>query len=144
MTVTQSYRRTVTPQARPALTAACCQEEPPTTREETIKQLIKQQLRKAAPKMKGYRVLLFGSRVTGKARDRSDFDVGIVGARPVPLQTFYEIDDLLESIETPGPCTERPRRDSRTTTCLSLSWLQTKSACSSSTSTLWFRGSAST
>ncbi|MDI6448170.1 nucleotidyltransferase domain-containing protein [Anaerobaca lacustris] len=70
------------------------------TREETIKELIKQQLRKAAPKLKGYKVVLFGSRVTGKARDRSDFDVGIVGDRPVGLRTFYEIEDLLESIET--------------------------------------------
>ncbi|MBN2133918.1 MAG: nucleotidyltransferase domain-containing protein [Sedimentisphaerales bacterium] len=65
-----------------------------------MKQLIKQQLRKAAPKLEGYRIVLFGSRVTGKARDRSDFDVGIIGARPVSLRTFYEIDDLLESIET--------------------------------------------
>jgi len=90
----------VAPQARRAWIAACCREEPPTTREETIKELIKQQLRKAAPKLKGYRVFLFGSRVTGKACDRSDFDVGIIGDRPISLRTFYEIDDLLESIET--------------------------------------------
>ncbi|MFO7854063.1 MAG: nucleotidyltransferase domain-containing protein [Paracoccaceae bacterium] len=70
------------------------------TREETIKELIKQQLRKAAPKLKGYKIVLFGSRVTGKAHDRSDFDVGIVGDRPIGLRTFYEIDSLLESIET--------------------------------------------
>lgn len=70
------------------------------TREETIKDLIKRQLRKVAPKLKGYRVVLFGSRVTGKAHDRSDFDVGIIGDRPISLRTFYEIEDLLESIET--------------------------------------------
>lgn len=69
-------------------------------REETIKELIKQQLSKAAPKLKGYKIVLFGSRVTGKAHDRSDFDVGIVGDRPIGLRTFYEIDSLLESIET--------------------------------------------
>jgi len=69
-------------------------------REETIKELIKQQLRKAAPKLKGYKIVLFGSRVTGKAHDRSDFDVGIVGDRPIGLRTFYEIDNLMESIET--------------------------------------------
>ena len=53
-----------------------------------------------APELRGYRVFLFGSRATGNARERSDFDVGILGDAPVPLQTFYRIDDLLENIET--------------------------------------------
>jgi len=53
-----------------------------TSREEAIKQLIKEQLRKAAFGLKGYKVFLFGSR------------------RPIPLRTFYNIEDLLESIET--------------------------------------------
>ena len=55
---------------------------------------------KVAPELRGYRVFLFGSRATGNARERSDFDVGILGDAPVPLQTFYRIDDLLENIET--------------------------------------------
>ena len=50
-----------------------------TSREEAIKQLIKEQLRKAAFGLKGCKVFLFGSRVTGTARSRSDFDVGVYG-----------------------------------------------------------------
>ena len=71
-----------------------------TSREEAIKQLIKEQLRKAAFGLKGYKVFLFGSRATGTAKSRSDFDVGVYGKRPIPLKTFYSIEDLLESIET--------------------------------------------
>jgi len=48
-----------------------------TSREEAIKQLIKEQLRKAAFGLKGYKVFLFGSRATGTAKSRSDFDVGV-------------------------------------------------------------------
>jgi len=48
-----------------------------TSREEAIKQLIKEQLRKAAFGLKGYKVFLFGSRVTGTAKSRSGFDVGV-------------------------------------------------------------------
>lgn len=70
------------------------------TREDAIKELIRQQLQKIAPKLEGYKVLLFGSRVTGKARERSDFDVAIVGDRPISLRTFYEIEELLDDIDT--------------------------------------------
>ncbi len=71
-----------------------------TSREESIKQLIKEQLRKAAFGLKGYKVFLFGSRATGTAKGRSDFDVGVYGKRPIPLKTFYTIEDLLGTIET--------------------------------------------
>ena len=70
------------------------------TQENTIKERIRQEIMKVAPELRGYRVFLFGSRATGNARERSDFDVGILGDAPVPLQTFYRIDDLLENIET--------------------------------------------
>ena len=55
---------------------------------------------KVAPELQGYHIFLFGSRATGNARERSDFDIGIIGDEPVSLQTFYRIDDLLENIET--------------------------------------------
>ncbi|MHB8092090.1 MAG: nucleotidyltransferase domain-containing protein [Syntrophales bacterium] len=48
----------------------------------------------------GYRIVLFGSRVTGKARDRSDFDIDVLGDIPLPLKTFYEMEDRFEGIET--------------------------------------------
>jgi len=70
------------------------------TREATIKQLIKQEIIKVASDLRGYRVFLFGSRAIGNARERSDFDIGIIGDEPISLQTFYRIDDLLDSIET--------------------------------------------
>ena len=70
------------------------------TREGTLKELIRQEIMKVAPELRGYRIFLFGSRATGNARERSDFDIGILGDDPVSLQTFYRIDDLLENIET--------------------------------------------
>ena len=70
------------------------------TREDTIKQLIKQEILKVSSELRGYRVFLFGSRAIGNARERSDFDIGIIGDEPISLQTFYKIDDLLDSIET--------------------------------------------
>ena len=70
------------------------------TRVDTIKQLIKQEIMKAASELGGYRVFLFGSRVTGTAQERSDFDIGILGDNPISLHTFYKIDDLLDNIET--------------------------------------------
>ena len=50
--------------------------------------------------LQGYRVVLFGSRAAGNARDRSDFDVGVLGDVPLPLKTFYEMEDLFDEIET--------------------------------------------
>jgi uncharacterized protein len=50
--------------------------------------------------LRGYRVVLFGSRAAGDARDRSDFDVGVLGDAPLPLKTFYEMEDLFDGIET--------------------------------------------
>lgn len=49
------------------------------TREGTIKDLIRQEIMKVAPELRGYRIFLFGSRATGNARERSDFDIGILG-----------------------------------------------------------------
>jgi predicted nucleotidyltransferase len=50
--------------------------------------------------LRGYRVLLFGSRASGNARERSDFDVGVIGEQPLPFKTFYKLEDLFEQIET--------------------------------------------
>ena len=50
--------------------------------------------------LRGYRVFLFGSRTSGTARDRSDFDVGVLGDTPLPLATFYKMEDLFEEIPT--------------------------------------------
>ncbi len=50
--------------------------------------------------IKGYRIVLFGSRATGDSRERSDFDIGVIGLKKLPLQIFYKIESLLDEIDT--------------------------------------------
>jgi predicted nucleotidyltransferase len=50
--------------------------------------------------LQGYRVFLFGSRASGDAREWSDFDVGVLGDRPLPLKAFYRLEDLFDEIDT--------------------------------------------
>ena len=69
-------------------------------REQVIKLAIQAQLQKIGGDLTGYKVILFGSRASGRARARSDFDVGIIGDQPIPLATFYRIDDMLAAIDT--------------------------------------------
>ena len=69
-------------------------------REVEIKRLIQRELRRMAPALRGYKVYLFGSRASGKARERSDFDVGVLGEQPLSLKTFYEIEDIFEEMPT--------------------------------------------
>jgi predicted nucleotidyltransferase len=70
------------------------------TREEQIKSMVADVMRQFAPQLRGHRVVLFGSRASGKARPRSDFDVGVIGDKALPLRVFYEIDDMLENLPT--------------------------------------------
>jgi predicted nucleotidyltransferase len=70
----------------------------------TPEERIKEEIRKVCARMKadlcGYQVVLFGSRRAGVARDRSDFDVGVLGDTPLPLTIFYKMEDLFEQIPT--------------------------------------------
>jgi len=50
---------------------------------------------------KEYRVFIFGSRATGKARKYSDYDIGILGKRPVPSVTKVLIEEALEESDLP-------------------------------------------
>lgn len=50
--------------------------------------------------LRDHRVVLFGSRATGTAKDRSDFDIGVDGDTPLGFSAFYAIADRLESIRT--------------------------------------------
>ncbi len=59
-------------------------------------------MRQFAPQLRGHRVILFGSRASGTARLRSDFDVGVIGDEPLPVKVFYEIDDMRAQIVTTG------------------------------------------
>jgi predicted nucleotidyltransferase len=70
------------------------------SRENQIKDEIRKVCARMGSDLQDYRVFLFGSRVAGGARDRSDFDVGVLGDHPLPLKTYYKMEDLLEQIET--------------------------------------------
>jgi predicted nucleotidyltransferase len=61
---------------------------------------IQKVLMASAGLLRGHRVVLFGSRAEGNARERSDFDIGVDGDSPLPLSTFYMIADKLESLRT--------------------------------------------
>ena len=54
----------------------------------------------SADLLRGHRVVLFGSRAAGTAKDRSDFDIGVDGDTPLALSAFYAIADKLESLRT--------------------------------------------
>lgn len=69
-------------------------------REEQILAEIRSCLRGVSNDLRGYRVVLFGSRACGNARPRSDFDVGVLGPRNLPPRTFHKIGDLLDEIPT--------------------------------------------
>jgi predicted nucleotidyltransferase len=65
---------------------------------------VREEIRKICVRMdadlRGYQVVLFGSRVAGGAAERSDFDIGIFGEAPLPLSTFYKMEELIEEIPT--------------------------------------------
>lgn len=70
------------------------------SREEQILKWIRDGLPAYADELSGYRVILFGSRARRNHRERSDFDVGVIGEKPLPIKTFYRISDFLESLPT--------------------------------------------
>ena len=48
----------------------------------------------------GYQVWLFGSRGRGSPRPNSDYDIGILGEKPIDLATYFEIQDAMEALPT--------------------------------------------
>jgi predicted nucleotidyltransferase len=69
-------------------------------RETEIKAQITDLMRRNADRLRGHRVFLFGSRVTGGSRLHSDFDIGVIGDEPLPLDDFYAIEDQLDDLHT--------------------------------------------
>ena len=61
---------------------------------------IREVLASSSDLLRGHRVVLFGSRAAGTARERSDFDIGVDGDAPLPLADFYVIADKLDSVRT--------------------------------------------
>ncbi len=68
-------------------------------REAEILQMIRGALERARPLLGSRKVVLFGSRASGRARARSDFDLGVLG-RPMPLTEFYALEDILQDLPT--------------------------------------------
>ncbi len=50
---------------------------------------------------KEHRVFIFGSRITGKAKKFSDYDIGILAKNPVPGYLITEIEEALEESDLP-------------------------------------------
>lgn len=69
-------------------------------RQEEILAMIHSCLEKLSEKLRGYEVILFGSRADGTARSRSDFDIGILGDRPLDVQTLFSLRDMLDELPT--------------------------------------------
>lgn len=69
-------------------------------REREIRAMIAGVMREYTPRLRGHKILLFGSRAAGTARPRSDFDIGVIGEHPLPLRDFYEIEDRLDALPT--------------------------------------------
>jgi len=68
--------------------------------EEQILSWIRQGLVRYADQLSGYRVVLFGSRSRRSHRARSDFDLGVIGERPLAEKTFHRIAEFLELLPT--------------------------------------------
>jgi len=64
--------------------------------EKTIKGLL---LRFLNPKE--YKMFVFGSRATKKARKYSDFDVGVMGKKPLSFRTLGLMNEALENSDLP-------------------------------------------
>ena len=67
-------------------------------RAEEILEMIRRVMSSHACELAGFRVLLFGSRAEGTAQERSDFDIGVDGAGPLPLEVFYQVEDALDEL----------------------------------------------
>ena len=70
------------------------------TREQQIRAMLIQTMRANTNRLGGRQVVLFGSRAQGKAKSRSDFDLGVVGDTPLPLADFFAIEDMLNELPT--------------------------------------------
>lgn len=62
--------------------------------------MIVETMRANANRLRGHKVVLFGSRAMGNAKSRSDFDLGVIGETPLPLEDFYAIEDMLDELPT--------------------------------------------
>ena len=71
-----------------------------TLREVQVKSMIRDTLLRFRGELVEAHVYFFGSRVSGKARERSDFDVGIDSDAPVEPRLFARIRTALDELPT--------------------------------------------
>lgn len=69
-------------------------------REQQVENMIEKTIVGFGHELKGYKVFLFGSRASGTAKRNSDFDIGILGQAPLPIKTFFEIEEALLRLPT--------------------------------------------
>ena len=69
-------------------------------REDEILNWVANGLTQFADELKGYSIVLFGSRAQGTARERSDFDFGVIGESDIPLTTFFKIATFMDELPT--------------------------------------------
>lgn len=50
---------------------------------------------------KDYKMFVYGSRATGRARQWSDWDIGVMGKTEVPLRALSEVSTELEESDLP-------------------------------------------
>jgi predicted nucleotidyltransferase len=71
-----------------------------TPRDQEIRAMIVETMAANANRLREHKVVLFGSRAMGNAKSRSDFDLGVIGDTPLPLEDFYAIEDMLDELPT--------------------------------------------
>jgi predicted nucleotidyltransferase len=72
--------------------------QPLPTRDQEIRTMIVETMRINASRLRGRKVVLFGSRAQGNAKSRSHFDLGVIGDTPLPLEDFFAIEDMLDEL----------------------------------------------
>lgn len=70
------------------------------TREQQVLEMIRDVIRGFTDDLQGYTVFLFGSRAAGTMHPRSDFDIGVLGERPLPVGVFSRVADRLDELPT--------------------------------------------
>lgn len=70
------------------------------SREDQILNWVTEGMAQFADELKGYSIVLFGSRAQGTAHKRSDFDFGVIGKSAIPLKTFFKISDFMDQLPT--------------------------------------------
>ena len=70
------------------------------TREQQVLDMIRGAIGEFADELQGYTVFLFGSRAAATMHARSDFDIGVLGERPLAAGLFSRVADRLEELPT--------------------------------------------